>query len=323
MRSVEAFQSASGNPVYQRFNSPIFIKDLQERFRDGTILKEITSESAIPTEVKRYGQEVIWEREPDGEFHTYQENQELVHSDLQTETYSLVVNQGVYWSLKLDAVTVRRTEDINRYVEAFKKNSVYRIERHALRQVFVEMIYNASPHNKGTCAGRISGETNLGVMGAPIKITPKNIFTYVQLLKKVLQEHESRDSQMYVLFPDEAQVVMSHRDSFLASAYASGLKESIILTSGSKIPDIAGYRMMFSADVPRFRDPSTNRTTYAVIAARKEALAFISDMVVNRTIDSDPRSFGKYWQGLQVYGYKLMQEEDVAILYCYFEFELD
>lgn len=323
MRSVAAYPSAAGNPVYQRFNSPVFIKDLQERFREGTILKEITSESAMPPEIKRYGQEVIWEREPDGEFHTYQENQELVHSDLQTETYSLVVNQGVYWSLKLDAITVKRVEDINRYVEAFKKNSVYRIERHALRQIFIEMIYNASPHNKGTCAGRVTGETNLGVMGAPIKITPKNVFTYIQLLRKVLQEQDTPAGQTYVLFPEEAQVVLTHRDSFLANACASGLKESMILSSGSKFPDIAGYRIMFSPDVPRFRDPATNRMTYAVIASRKEALAFISDMVVNRTVDTDPRSFGKYWQGLQVYGYKLMQEEEVAILYCYFEFELD
>lgn len=317
-----AMPSASGYKVYQRLNAPIFVSDLVARFRQGTILSQITSDSIVPAEAKKYGTEVIWEREPEGNFHTYQENQELVHDDLETETFNFVIDKGVYWSLKLDKVTIKRTRDINKYVEAFKKNSLLKIERHAIRSIFLEIVYRASPHNKGTCAGYISGSVDLGVAGSPIRLTPKNIYTYLGLIKQVMQEQEIEAGSTFVVLPYEAQTVLTHPDSFLANACASGLGKSLILTSGEKFPEIAGFNFLFTNDVPRYLDPVLGKQTFAIVAGRREALAFITDMVVNRIVDNDPRSFGQYWQGLQIYGYKLLKPEEFAVLYAYFDYDL-
>ena len=39
-----------------------------------------------------------------------------------------------------------------------------------------------------------------------------------------------------------------------------------------------------------------------------------------QVVDQDARSFSKYWRGLTLYGFKLLQPKEVAVLYATFQF---
>ena len=53
-----------------------------------------------------------------------------------------------------------------------------------------------------------------------------------------------------------------------------------------------------------------------MVAGRKDAIAFVTQLNKNRVVDNDPRSFSTYWQGLQVYGFKTIRPEALVVLYA-------
>ena len=67
-------------------------------------------------------------------------------------------------------------------------------------------------------------------------------------------------------------------------------------------------------------DPVTGEQTFTILAGRKSATGFVMQLTEQDVIDKDPRSFSKYWRGLNLYGFKVIRPEDLAVMYATFDY---
>lgn len=316
-RSIVA--TSSGYPIYSRLNTPVFGKNLIERYKMTALTTEITGNNMLPPEINRTGNEVILRRAPEAEIRTFHKNQPLEHSDLRSDSIHMTIDRAVYWSLKLDEVDYTQIDNVNAWVNAFKDDASYKFDKHVSRELLLELPIKASPHNKGSCAGIKTGTHNLGKIGAPLAFRPDNMTSIFALLEAVLMEQELSAKDLFIILPLAAKQHIYHRDSPLYNASVSGLGQSSVLGNYEKWPKLVGFNLIFSNDMPMYRDPITNEITYTLIAGSKEATAFVTQLRKVRTIDNNHESFDRYWQGLQVYGFDVILPEALAVAYVKIE----
>lgn len=308
--------SASGYPVYSRLSNPVFARSLVARFQHDGVVAQFTSSDIVPSEIKTTGSEVILRREPEAELFSYQKNQTLTHSNLDTDIIRMVIDRAKYWSLKLDQIDRVQIQDVNTWINAFKTNAARKLDREITREVATQVPHEVSKFNRGRCAGRLTGAYNLGTAGSPIKLTPKNFAMYLAYLQAVLNEQDVPSDNLFVLVPYAFRPLFYHQDSPLFSVCVSGLQKSSVLLNGEQWPDMIGFKWIFSHEVPMLWDPVANENTYAIIAGRRDAIAMVTQLSKTRMIDNEPKSFSTYWQGLQVYGFKTIRPEALAVLYA-------
>ncbi len=314
-RQQHVVPSSAGYPVYSRLSTPIFAKNLVARYHFGALTTEITGNNMLPPEIKTTGNEVVLFREPEAEIRTYQKNQPLEHSELKTDSIHMTIDRAKYWSLKLDDVDKLQIQDYNKWVNGFKDNASLKFDKEVSRELLLELPIKASPYNKGSCAGIKTGSYNLGKVGAPLSFRPDNMAQIMAMLKAVLTEQEVAGRDLFLILPYQAQTLIFHKDSPLYSVCISGLNKSSVLSNGEKWEDIVGFKILFANDMPIYRDPITGELTYTIIAGHKDATAFVTQLRKNRAIDGGYQSFDSYWQGLQVYGFDVIQPESLAIAY--------
>ena len=80
-----ALPSAAGHRAYSALKNPIWAKGLVRRFYAGSITGNITDTNIVPKEIKSFGDEVVWRRDPEPELFDYIKNQDLEVSTLSTE----------------------------------------------------------------------------------------------------------------------------------------------------------------------------------------------------------------------------------------------
>lgn len=307
--------SASGYPVYSRLSNPVFARNLVKRFQHEGVVARFTTDSIVPSEIKSTGSEVILRREPEAELFDYQKNQALSHSNLDTDIIRMVIDRAKYWSLKLDEVDRTQIQGVNEWVNAFKRNAAMKLDRAITREVLVQVPHEVSKFNKGRCAGRDSGAYNLGTMGNPVTITPANFAMHLAALQAVLNEQDVPPGDFFVLLPPDIKPLFYHPDSPLYSVCISGQDKSSVLLNGESWPNQVGFELIISNDVPRLWDPITEQHTFAILAGRKDAIAMVTQLSKTRESDGAPTHWGHYWQGLQVYGFKTIRPEALAVLY--------
>lgn len=311
--------SASGYPVYDYLRNPVFGTKLVARFRLKGITNQFTTSGmdGLPKDLASIGTEVVMRREPEAQIFDYQKNQTLTHSKLSSDTFRLVIGRGKYWSLKLDLIDWSTIPNIQAYVTAFLNDAADRFDQAMGREIMYSIPWEVSPYNKGVCAGLITGAYNLGNIGTPVQITPENFAMKLMEMNTVLSENKAQGPYVAIL-PLAIKPLLYHPDSPLAAmcCSASGDRKSIIFTNGEVWPDIAGFKLIFAHYAPQYTDPVTQKTTYAIIAGRADATLAVTKVVANRIVDQNEESFDKYWQGLQIYGFKVIKPEALAVMYA-------
>lgn len=316
--STGTLPSASGYAVYDALNSPIYATSFIKRFYADSIAGVITSQDIFPADLKRCGDQVVFRRAPVGEIFDYQANQDLEVSQLNTETVTMVIRRGKYWNLKLDEIDEKRNCDIKRYITEFQDNSALILRQHIDREILSEVPLKADPFNKGVRAGKRTGAYNLGMLGEPVVLNSKTILNKLAQLAAVLDEQNVPERGRYVVLPGAAKPVLM-MNGLLNDACKSGLGKAILLSQ--QFVDIAGFKVYFSNNMPMYMDPKVNKQTFLILAGFKEATGFITQLTERQVIDKDPRSFSKYWRGLNIYDFDVMTPEMLAVMYATIELE--
>lgn len=308
--------SASGYPIYNHLTNPIFGQSLIARFKMKGIASQITTSgiSEIPGEIKDTGTEIIMRREPEAEIFDYQKNQGLTSGSLTTDTFRLIIGRAKYWSLKVNAIDKMTIPQIQKYIDAYKNDAADKIDLAISREVMQSVPWEVSPYNKGACAGLRTGAYDLGNIGAPVVLTAENLLDKIEEMRTVLAE-QSVIGPYICIAPYALRSLLVNTKSLLADASVSGMSKSIFLTNGEVIPDILSIKFVFSNEVPNYRDPTTGKPTYVLIFGRKDATLLVTRVVANRVIDQDKNDFATYWQGLQIYGFKVIRPEALAAMY--------
>lgn len=311
--------AASGYRVYAALKSPIFAQALIPKYYASTVTGQITSSDIVPAEIKREGDQVVFRTAPVAEVFDYQKNQDLETSQLNTSSVVMTVTRAKYYNLKLDNVDEKQIPNVRNWVSEFRDSAMKVLALRTDREILTELPHQVDCHNKGRNAGIRSGVFDLGTSGAPVTVNPNNLMEFIGRLAAVLTERQVPQSGRFLVLPSSAQPLF-WANTILSNAYASGQSKSIVLTDGTMIPDLLGFKIIFSNNTPIYTDPVTGAQTYTILAGLKTATGYVMQLTKQEVITQDPRSFSSYWRGLTLYDFKVIKPEDLAVGYVTFNY---
>ncbi|MGL5248465.1 MAG: hypothetical protein ACRC8U_09745 [Brooklawnia sp.] len=307
--------ASSGYTVFNGLLSPVFAKQFVARLYAETIHGRITDQSVVPSELRKSGDLAIMRRAPRGQMFRYFKNQDLDHSTFNSETFSFRVDKAWYWNLKLDEVDVVQIPELKEWIKAFQSDSLEQLGAQIDHDVMQDMVAETHHCNKGSTAGLRSHSYNLGQVGAPLELThggTVNPLTLSVIMAAVLREQNASTKGMFIVWPSVVEPLFI-ANPILANAGASGLSRSTLVTGA--VTEVNGVSHYFSANTPVYKDPVTGDTTYPVLMGVKTATGFVTQLTKTQVIDADPRSFARYWRGLQLGGWGVLRPELLAMAY--------
>ena len=180
--------------------------------------------------------------------------------------------------------------------------------------------------NKGATAGKNSGLYDLGTDALPVALTAANVLQKILEMASVLDEQNVPESDRWlVLDPFTRSLLLQ---SNLAQAQFMG--DSTSAVRNGKIGTIDRFTVYVSNQLPYMAangtawnsavgsETSITGTTNAtkrraIIAGHKSAITFASQITKMETV-RNPNDFGDFIRSLNVYGYKVVKPESMALL---------
>jgi hypothetical protein len=304
--------AASGYPQYSNsLITPLFRMDLLERFYTTTVYSDIST-TEYTGDLNRGGDQITFMREPKVVVRDYDKNGKIIHDTIDGEPVTMTIDFAKTFSIKMNHIDEKQIQNFDRWKAAFLKSAGYELTRAIDPQLMTEMWTNVAQYNQGATAGLVSKNINLGVTGTPVAVTSANaalVFAQVwQVLDEALAPREGR----FMVLPSAAITVL--KNSELRLAYATGLNGTPMING--KLPEtIAGFTILESQNVPSVMD-GANRA-YHVVAGVKMATAFAAQIEDSRVV-TDKDDWANYYQGLSVYGFKVLYPDALVHLYATF-----
>jgi hypothetical protein len=307
--------AASGYPQYSgNLINPLFSMDLLERFYASTIYSDIST-TEYSGELEKAGDQITFWREPRVRVRDTTKNQPIKHDTISSEPITMTINQAKDFSIKMSQIDEVQIQNFPQWKEKFLASAGRELAIAIDGPLMTEMYTSVDVANQGPNAGLRSGNINLGTVGAPVVVTSANITQVFSTLHQVLDEQNAPDLERFLIVPPAG--ITNLRNSDLRAAYLTGLSWSP-LTNG-KIPDeVMGFTIMKSNLIPSVIDTGTNTRCYHIIAGVKMATAFAAQIEKTRVIE-DKDDWATYYQGLTVYGFKVLYPDALVHLYATFQ----
>lgn len=294
------FPVAAGRPNYSgNFIPEIWSGKLIENFYDATVLAAI-SNTNYEGEIRRMGDTVNIRTTPEITIKTYVKGQTLSVENPDKPKIQLVIDKGEYFACIEDDVD-KVQADIN-MMDTWSKDASERMKIKIDQRVLTDILPDISVLNKGTNAGRISGNINLGTTGAPVAVTKTNVLEYLVDLGTVLDEANAPESDRFVVIPAKMAGLIKKSD--LKDASLTGDNISVLRNGRLGMIDRFTVYMSHNLNVAA-------GGKFSVIAGHKMGFTFASQMTEMETLRSES-TFGDIIRGLQVYGYKVVKGEALA-----------
>ena len=303
---------ASGFNAAQLLKRKIFSDTMLERFRCGSIIGNISNMDVLAKELKDCGDEVIFRQEPVAEIFDYVKGQELEVSTVEMTPISMKIDKAKYWNIFAETVDMAQDCDLKQWLVKQSDTRAYQMAQMIDKQLLNDLPKQVAPCNKGRRAGALSGAYDMGAGGFPVSITPANLLVKLAEASAVLDEMCVPAADRFIVFPSQAKPVFY--SSPLTNACVSGLSKSPLF--GGEIPNISDFRILWTNNLPMRTE--SGRIAYTLPFGIKSATGFHTQLKKTRMIEEDARTFGQYWQGLQLYGYKVLRPEAMGILYATF-----
>ncbi len=303
---MAGYPTAAGHPNHSGSYIPrLYATKLLVAFYAATVFGAIAT-TEHEDQLQKFGDTLRIRTLPDIESKDYVKGQEL---DIQTPEggyIDLVIDKGKYWAIAVNDLDKKQI-DVD-YVTKWSEHASTK-QKIAIDSDILSNIYgDVHADNKGSSAGAISGDINLGTTGTPIALTRDNI---VQVLVEhaglVLDEQNVPDEGRWVLLPSWAT----------ARLKTSDLKDASLTGDGKSTLRNGRIGMIDRFEVYQTNQLATNSSDSATNAmfGQPEALAFASQMTNTETL-KNPKDFGDIIRSLQAYGYKVLKPEAMGHLYC-------
>jgi hypothetical protein len=306
--------AAAGYPQYSgSLISPMFSMDMLERFYTTTIYSDISS-TEYTGELEKGGDQITFWREPQVIVRDAHKNKKIEHDTINAEPVTMVVDRAKEFSIKISRIDEKQIQQWPKWKESFLKSAGYELAQAIDPDLLDEMYTSVSATNQGATAGAQSQNINLGAPNAPLVITSDNIIEVLSLIHQVLDEAKAPRDGRFITLPPAG--ITALRNSDLQAAYMTGLSWSP-LTNG-RIPDeVMGFTIMQSLNIPSEIDGGVSKLSYHLVAGVKMATAFAAQLEDTRVIE-DKDDWAKYYQGLTVYGFKVLQPDALVHIYATF-----
>ena len=304
--------AASGYPQYSgNLISPIFNMDLLERFYDTTIYSDIST-TEYTGELKKGGDQITFMREPKVIVRSYDKNGKIIHDTIDGEPVTMTIDFAKTFSIKMNHIDEKQIQNFEKWKSAFLKSAGYELTRQIDPQLLTAMWTGAAATNSGATAGVVSQNINLGVAGTPLNVTSATFADWLNDIQQVLDEALAPRDGRFIVLPPAG--VNTGKSSELRLAYATALNSSPLING--KLPEmVGGLHWIQSLAVPSVID-GANRC-YHIVAGCKMATAFAAQIEETRTV-TDKDDWANYYQGLMVYGFKVLYPDALVHSYVYF-----
>lgn len=295
-----AYPTSPGHPSYSgNFIPEIWSGKLIENFYDASVLSAI-SNTSYEGEIKSLGDTVNIRGTPAITVRSYTKGQTLTVEQPEKAKLQLLIDKGEYFACIEDDVDKVQT-DIN-LMDTWSKDASERMKLAIDARVLTDLLPDVSANNKGTSAGRISGNLNLGSSGSPIAITSSNVVTTIIDIGTALDEANAPESDRFIVIP--AKMAGYLKASDLKSALITG--DSTSPLRNGRVGMVDRFTVYISHNL------NVSSGKFSVIAGHKMGFTFASQMTEMESLRAES-TFGNIIRGLQVYGYKVVKPEALAV----------
>lgn len=307
--------AASGYPQYSNsLTSPVFRMDLLERFYDTTIYSDIST-TEYTGELTKGGDQITFMREPKVTVRDYNKNDKIIHDTIDAEPVTMTIDYAKTFSIKMNHIDEKQIQNFDKWKAGFLKSAGYELTRQIDPQLLTAMWTGAAEFNQGANAGLISANINLGEPGAPLVLTKENINEFFTQVHQVLDEALAPQDSRFIVLPPAGVTAMLNSELRLANV--TGQSTSPLING--RLPDqIGGFTIMRSINMPSVLDSGTGKRAYHVVAGVKMATAFAAQIEDSRVV-TDKDDWANYYQGLSVYGFKVLYSD--ALVHAYVTFD--
>lgn len=306
-------------PAYSgTFIPTLWASKLIAKFYAATVFGDIAN-TDYEGEISGQGDKVVINTVPTIAIRDYVAGTALTYDVPVGETVELNIDKGKYFGFRVNDVLEYQSKPnlMTTFTNDASEQMKITIDRVVLRGVLDQVAAVAATNkNMGSNAGIISGGYTLGTDTTPIVLTGSNILPLLTQMASTLDEaNVPEDGRFLVISPQVRTVLMS---SPLANAQFSG--DGTTIQRNGKIGMIDRFTVYVSNQLPRAAagkdfDGGTAAGTakrHAIFAGHKTGLTFAAQITKVEDL-KDQNDFGMLVRGLNVYGYKVVKAQSLAI----------
>lgn len=303
------------SPAYSgKFIPQLWSGKLNVKFYATTVFGEIAN-TDYEGEIKGIGDVVTINNIPSITINDYTIGQNLNYEVPVPSTIDLQITKAKYFGANVSDVLEHQSKP--KLMDMFTTDAAKQMAIAVDTDGLLGCVSNGAAANKGSAAGVISGGYSLGTDATPITLSTSNIVGKITELSSVLDEQNVPDTDRFLIIsPVDRMLLMS---SNLSQAYLTGDPQSIL--RNGKIGTIDRFTVYVSNLLPKAAagfgfDGSVvggSAKRHAIMAGHKSAITFAAQMTKMENLQN-PNDFGTLVRGLNVYGYKVVKPEALALL---------
>jgi hypothetical protein len=306
--------SATPTPAYSNNFIPVlWSTKLIEKFYASTVLAAI-SNTDYEGEIKNKGDTVVIRTKPTITIKDYRADGLLEVERPSSNIVELKIDKGKYFNLILDDVYEVQS-DLN-LMNMWSDDAAQQFKIVVDTEILKGLLGQADTWNKGTTAGAISKNVNLGITGTPLAIVARNpagtagkieIVDLLVRLGQVLDEQNIPEQGRWVVVPSwiSSQIKMSElRDASLTG-------DSVSILRNGRLGMVDRFTIYVSNLLPSGTAAGLAAGEWVLYAGTQHALTFASQINKVETLRSE-MTFGQLLRGLQVYGAKVLDGKALA-----------
>jgi len=301
-----AYPVYSTTPVLSGTYVPeIFTGKLLVKFYKACVIAAI-SNTDYEGEIKAMGDTVHIRTIPDVSIRDYLKGQTLTYDWLTPDKVDLLINLGKYYGVNINDID-KLQSDIP-FQEKWTEDAAEQMKIAIDTSILATAYVGAHAKNKGSNAGLVSSNIDLGSAGTPVTLTKANILDKIVEVGQVLTEQNVPSTDRWLVIPAWSKTRMLTSD--LRNATIMGDGKSAL--RNGRIGEIDNFTIYESNSLPHATD---GVECFHLMAGHRSALTFASQLTENEVIPN-PNDFGKLMRGLQVYGWKCIKPEALVDIYA-------
>jgi hypothetical protein len=304
--------TVASNPALSgTFIPQIWSGRLLEKFYAATVLAAI-SNTNYEGEIKKHGDTVIIRTIPTLTIRDYEATGPITIERPSSNVIQLLIDKGKYFAAILDDVLrVQADMDLlNMWADDASEQLKVTIDT----QVLAAIPAQVDASNKGTTAGKISANINLGKATAPIRVGPADATGVVGIISLLidmgvcLDEQNVPETGRWVVLPAWATGMLLKSDVRAANI----MGDSTSALRNGRVGTLSRFTVYQSNLLPTATE-STDKA-FHLLAGHNSGLTFASQLTEMETLRVES-TFGTLMRGLQVYGFKVLKPESIVDAY--------
>lgn len=307
-----------------KFIPAVWSAKLNAKFYKASIYGEIAN-TDWQGEVSSMGDKVYINTAPTISVSAYSAGTNLSYQVPTPDMQELLIDKGFYFAFQINDVLEYQAKP--NLMDMFAADAAEQMRIKIDSTVLYNTFTQAAAANKGATAGAQSSSYVLGTDASPVSLTAGNVVQKVLELASVLDEQNVPETDRYLVIDPATRALLFQSE--LAKAYSTGDDTSIV--RNGRIGKIDRFDVYVSNNLPKGAagtatpwvsgDGSENSVTTtgtvakrkAIIAGHKSALTFASQITKMETV-RNPNDFGDFIRSLNVFGYKCVKPEAMALL---------